>query len=153
MIDFTTFFAKHEIERLEFRTRRDVNYHHDIIFLSSYLHDATFTPQDFRWEGQQLMIDVHRDCWEFWTRIHRVRDELLGCRSRLSISGIDSLEWSVPQPAGEVMIRSVFIGERQHIEAETAHLVILSMFPDLRIDLVGSDSFFDIELIDQEDPN
>lgn len=145
-------FAKQEIERLAFRTRRNVNYLHDVIFLSSYLHDATFSTIDFRHEGKQVVIDLHRDCWEFWTRIHRVRDELLGCKSRLTISGVDSVDWSPQERPDEIEINTVFVGERQHLESDTAHLVFVSAFTDIRIDILGSDDFFDIELIDQEDP-
>jgi len=153
MIDFTTIFAKQEIERLSFKTRRDVNYDHEIIFLSSYLHDASFKREDFRQQGGTITINLLRDCWEFYTRVHRVGDELLRCRSKLSISGVDLVRWNPDSNADRMDIKSVFIGEHQHLEEGVAHLVLISVIPYLRIDLMGTDDFFDIELLDQEDPH
>ena len=152
MIDFTTLFAKQTIERLDFRTRRDVNYKHEIIFLSSYLHDARFRPADLEQKDGVLRFALERDCWEFYTRIHRVGDALLSVPSVLEISGVDDCLWSQTPADSEISIRSVFIGERQHLEQDTAHLVFDCPYQNLRIDLLGSESFFDITLKDQADP-
>lgn len=152
MIDFTTLFAKQTIERLDFRTRRDVNYKHEIIFLSSYLHDARFRPADLEQKDGVLRFALERDCWEFYTRIHRVGDALLSVPSVLEISGVDDCLWSKAPAESEISIRSVFIGERQHLEQDTAHLVFDCPYQNLRIDLLGSESFFDITLRDQADP-
>ena len=155
MIDFTTIFAKHEIECLDFRTGADrmVNYFHDIIFLSSYLHDATFSPKAMVHEDGKLTLDIHRDCWEFYTRIHRLTDKLLGCRSKLQISGVASANWSTDAVPEEFEITKVYVGERQYLDGETARLIIASLGQDLRFELIGSDDFFEIELKDLEEPH
>ncbi len=152
MIDFTTLFAKKTVERLDFATRRDVNYEHEIIFLSSYLHDARFRRSEVEQTNRTMRILLERDCWEFYTRIHRTSDALLFTPSVLEISGIDEFRWSKDPGDAELSIRSLFIGERQHLEQEAAHLVIDCPFQDLRIDLIGSTSYFDITLKDQADP-
>ncbi len=152
MIDFTTLFAKQTVERLDFRTRRDVNYKHEIIFLSSYLHDARFRRSDIEEQDGVLRIRLERDCWEFYTRIHRVGDSLLCAPSILEISGFAECRWSKNPADAEISIRSVFIGERQYLEEDTSHLVFDCPYQGLRIDVIGSDSFFDITLKDQADP-
>lgn len=152
MIDFTTLFAKKSIERLSFHSRPDVNYKHEVIFLSSYLHDARFKRSDFLEDKGSVTILLDRDCWEFYSRIHRVGDSLLSVPSLLKIKGVDSVVWSSNPGAEHISIRSLFIGERQYLEQETAHLVFDCPDQGLRIDLIGSDSYFDITLEDQDDP-
>lgn len=152
MIDFTTLFAKQTVERLNFSTRRGVNYQHEVIFLSSYLHDARFSRLNIEEANGLLRIHLERDCWEFYTRIHRIGDALLSVPSILEISGIQECRWSRDPGDAEISIRSVFVGERQHLEQDTSHLVIDCPFQNLRIDMIGSDSFFDITLKDQDEP-
>ena len=152
MIDFTTLFAKQVVERLDFKTRRDVNYKHEVIFLSSYLHDSRFKASGVRESGGTLRIHLDRDCWEFCTRVHQIGNALLCVPSVLEISGFDECRWSREPGETEISIRSVFIGERQYLEQDTSHLVIDCLHQDLRIDLIGSDSYFDITLQDQADP-
>ena len=151
MIDFTTVFGKQKVERLHFKTRPNVNYLHEVVFLSSYLHDAMFCVADMTFKKGTVKIPVDRDCWEFWTRLHHVRDQLLGCRSLLTISGVKSLRWSRKRLPGTVEVTTVFVGEEQFI-GDGAHLVCHSIRQKLRLDLFGEDSYFGIELRDLEDP-
>jgi hypothetical protein len=152
MIDFTTLFAKTTVERLSFRTRRNVNYKHEVIFLSSYLHDARFKRSDFIESRGKITIKLERDCWEFFTRIHKVKDLLLFAPSILTICGVDECRWSRRPDKETVSIRSVFVGERQYLEQGTAHLVFDCPYQNIRIDVIGNDDYFDIKLEDQDDP-
>lgn len=154
MIDFTTLFAKQEIERLDFRTRRGVNYEHEIIFLSSYLHDGRFRRGDVEEVGGVLRIALERDCWEFCTPLHEERKTLLWAPSLLEVSGVDECRWSRDPGDAELGIRSVFIGESQYLDkpSDRTHLVIDCGHQDVRIDLIGGNSYFDITLRDLADP-
>lgn len=152
MIDFTTFFTKKSIERLSFATRRDVNYLHEMIFLASYLHDSTFLEKDFKLKNGVVTVLLDRCCWEFFSRIHRISDNLPGCKSRLKISGVQECKWSKKPTNKMIEIRDIFIGERQYLDTDTSHLVINTSCKNLRIDLFGKNSYFDIQLEDQEDP-
>lgn len=152
MIDFTTAFAKRKIERLHFETRKNVNYFHEIVFLSSYLHDATFGVADLSFARGVVTIPLERDCWEFWTRIHRVKNRLLGCRSILTISGVRSVRWSRKRRPKTLEISSVFVGEKHFTVQDRAHLVFYSFGQKLRLDIYGGDSYFDIDLKDLDDP-
>src|SRR5215831_18265525 len=152
MIDFTTFFAKTKVERLSFKTRREVNYQHEVIFLSSYLHDARFSRSDFVQTDGKITVRLERDCWEFCTRIHQGRKTLLTVPSILTISGIDECYWNKNVEEKIFTIRSVFIGERQYLERGKAHMIIDCPYQDVRIDVIGSDDYFDISLDDQADP-
>lgn len=97
------------------------------------------------------VLFVERDCWEFWTRLSRVKEQLLGCRCLLSISEVRSLRWSRKRLPRSLEITTVFVGESQ-FTGSGAHLVIHGASQKWRLDLLGDDSFFDIELRDLEDP-
>jgi hypothetical protein len=152
MIDFTAIFGKRRIEPLRFSTRRNVNYFHEVIFLSSYLHDSTFAPAELTYKDGVLVVPVQRTCWEFWTRLRRVREELLGCRSLLTVSGVRSMKWNRTRLPKTVEIAGVFVGEGQCRPSGRAHLVLYSYDHRVRLELRGKDTFFDIELKDLEEP-
>lgn len=147
MINFTTAFIKRKIERLYFKTRRNANYLHEIVFLSSYLHDSTFRLEDLVFKKGMVEIPLRRDCWEYWPSLRC----LPGCQSILTISGVRSLRWSRKRLPGTVEVTTVFVGEKQFTGTD-AHLVFHSNAQKLRLDLFGEDWFFDIGLRDLEDP-
>jgi hypothetical protein len=65
---------------------------HDLVFLSSIIHDATFRQKDCILRGTRLTIPIERDCWEFL----RSNDlnELHVARSRLILSPVNAILWS-----------------------------------------------------------
>lgn len=151
MIDFTTAFAKRTIERLHFKARQNVNYLHDVVFLSSYLHDGTLSVADITFRKGVVRMLRDRDCWEFYNRIHRNKYQLLGCPSILTISGVRSLRWSRKKFPKTVEITKVFVGEKQFLD-DIAHLVFHCPAQNVRLDLLGDDWCFEIELVDLVDP-
>jgi len=52
------------------------NMGHDIIFLSSLLHDARLSRNSVRREGEKVMIRIERDTWEVGTLVRKGAPEL-----------------------------------------------------------------------------
>lgn len=63
------------------------NGRHDIIFLSSYLHDGTFRLDQLRLRRKTLVIPLDRERWELFRKL----DELKSIRSELKITHVASL--------------------------------------------------------------
>jgi len=63
------------------------NGRHDIIFLSSYLHDGTFRLDQLRLRRKTLVIPLDRARWELFRKL----DELKSIRSELKITHVASL--------------------------------------------------------------
>jgi hypothetical protein len=64
--------------------------HHDLVFLSSLLHDARFRRAAVRHRGSKITIPLERDTWEAegldLSQLHSID-------SRLTIDGVESVEW------------------------------------------------------------
>jgi hypothetical protein len=58
--DFSALFRRDTVSPLHFRVRGGANFVHDIQFLSSYLHDARFTPEAVTRRGKKLLIELDR---------------------------------------------------------------------------------------------
>ncbi len=59
--DFTKIFIQTSSAPLDFNVRPRGNFSHDIIYLSSYLHDATFKLSDLKIQDDVLTINLERD--------------------------------------------------------------------------------------------
>ena len=93
--DFTKLFREFfgEIpKKATYRLRNGPNRVHDLVFLSSIIHDARFRQKDLILRGTRLTIPIERDCWELLRS-----NELNGlhvARSRLFVSPVDAIHWS-----------------------------------------------------------
>lgn len=77
----------------EFALRPGANWHHDVIFMSSLLHDAKFCREDVRLTRHRCHIGLVRDCWE----CYRGRGALISMPCRLTLAAFASWEWVVSQ--------------------------------------------------------
>ena len=83
---------------LRFKTS---NLHHDLIFLTSLLHDARLTLGSVRVRGSNVVINMERDTWEVGFLVREGAPTLHYCRTRLSVGGVRESEWrfrSQPPP-------------------------------------------------------
>lgn len=71
------------------------NLYHDVIFLSSLIHDARFKMDNIRTRGHRLYIDLERDTWELGM------EPLNYCKSRLTICGVVGTELRDENPLDE----------------------------------------------------
>ena len=114
--DFGTWFRATEPQRICYEIRNDANRLHDLVYLSSYLHDARLCPSSVKLTRGCLRIRLERDCWELF----EFYQELVSVPSILEISPVVELEWRFQQailrgllagPAGELDITDFLIEE------------------------------------------
>ena len=70
------------------------NLYHDLVFLASLLHDARFPRTAVRHRGKKVSILLERDTWEVGPNLANLHY----IASRLTIDGVDSLEWRFETP-------------------------------------------------------
>jgi hypothetical protein len=104
-----------------------------MVFLQSYLHDATFEASAVHLRKTILRIDLQRDRWE----LYKSHGELESIAATLIIRPVLSLKWqSKAKLADKFSIRDVYLGESFWDNSDTAE-VVLSGFgkkpPQLRI--------------------
>ena len=95
--DFQTLFFDYfgaTPRKIVYQIRQDSNCHHDIVFLTSLIHDARFKRSDFRLRGKRLTVNMNRDCWELGFVEGNLGSELYIADTRLSVSEVISIEWS-----------------------------------------------------------
>jgi hypothetical protein len=129
-----------------------VNYFHDIIFLSSYLHDALLDSKDIKLTKGTLTMPVERIGWEYWTRLQQNPKGTPGCMSLLTISGVKSLKWSRQRLPDRLDITKIFVGENQYLK-DKADLIIYFRESKTTLRILGGYGLFDITLKDQELPH
>lgn len=79
-----------------------------MVFLRSYLHDATFETSDVLLRGTALRIRLKRDRWE----LYKSQGELESVATRLIIRPVLSLKWqSKAKLANKFSICDVYLGE------------------------------------------
>ncbi|HDZ21093.1 hypothetical protein LCGC14_0094630 [marine sediment metagenome] len=111
---FNTYFASTS-RPICYEVRRDANRGHDLVFLSSLVHDARFPRDAVSLDGQTLTIPMDRDRWEDF----REKNALWSVAATLTIGGVVSHEWRLtgdgPPSAddAEFCLRDLYIGERE----------------------------------------
>ncbi len=80
--------------KVVYQIRQDSNRHHDIVFLTSLIHDARFKRSDFALRGKRLYVNINRDCWELGFVDRNLASELYIADARLSVSEVTSIDWS-----------------------------------------------------------
>jgi hypothetical protein len=68
------------------------NGRHDIIFISSYMHDGTFRLDQVNLRRKTLVVPLDRARWELFRKL----DELKSIRSELTITRVSSLRIELP---------------------------------------------------------
>jgi hypothetical protein len=82
--------------KVVYSVRQDSNQRHDLIFLSSLIHDARFKMSKVRLRGNRLTIPMNRDCWELGMVNHDGVAELYVAEAKLTIGRVHSVEWRIP---------------------------------------------------------
>ena len=119
--DFGIYFRTNRRSPIDFACRETNNLLHDMIFLQSYLHDATFEVSDVRLKGAVLRIDLKRDRWE----LYESNGELESIRAKLIVRPVLSLKWrSKPRTASKFFVRDVYLGESFWDHSGRAEIVL-----------------------------
>jgi hypothetical protein len=119
--DFGIYFRTNNPSPIDFACRETPNLLHDMIFLRSYLHDATFKAGDVRLKGNVVRIDLKRDRWE----LYKSRGKLERISSKLIVGPVLALKWrSKPKTATKFFIRDVYLGESFWDHSDKAEIVL-----------------------------
>ena len=134
--DFVELFRKHfgdTPSKVTYRVRQDSNRFHDLIFLTSLVHDARFNRKQVVLRGTRLVIPIERDCWELPHVQHSdTSGELHIARARLTISPVRHIEWQFQHKTDfsadtELWIQNVWI-DRQATQADDTMPVVINGF-------------------------
>jgi hypothetical protein len=151
-MDFTRAFGKKRLSRLNFATRNNVNYFHDLIFLSSYLHDALLNTKDIKLNKGIFTMPVERVGWEYYTRLQPNPKGTPGCHSILTVSEVRSIHWSRRRLPPRLEITAIFAGQQQFLKGK-AHMVFYCREQGVTMELLGGYELFSVALKDQERPH
>lgn len=119
--DFGIYFRTNKRSPIDFACRQTHNLLHDMVFLQSYLHDATFEASDVHLGGTVLRIGLKRERWE----LYKSGGELESIRAKLIVRPVLSLKWrSKPKAASNFFVRDVYLGESFWNHSNRAELVL-----------------------------
>lgn len=119
--DFGTFFRTNSRKPIDFVCREGPNLLHDMIFLRSYLHDATFETSDVGLKGNVLRIGMSRDRWELYKSLGKLES----IATSLIISPVLSMKWkSMGKSPKEFFIRHLYLGESFWDDTDKAEFVL-----------------------------
>lgn len=127
--DFQKLFFDHfgKVPRkVSYSVRQNSNRYHDLVFLSSLVHDARFRVPKVTLRGKRLFIPINRDCWELGTDRGGGTVGLYTTDSHLTISPVLAVEWRFPhglqQEKQELWIANLWLN--QPVENETRVFVV-----------------------------
>jgi|SRR5947209_9840630 len=89
-MDFGAGFHTDNHAPIRYETRYSPNRRHDVVYLSSYIHDATFRIDELDLRGKSLVLSLNRARWELDRAMGDVN--LVYIRSELTISRVVSLQ-------------------------------------------------------------
>jgi hypothetical protein len=126
--DFGKYFRTNSRSPIDFECRDAPNLLHDLVFLRSFIHDASFEINKIRLSGKTLRIPMQRDRWERY----KPSRKLESVAAKLVIRPVLALKWeSVPKGKAsshshEFFIRDVYLGESYWDISDKADIVLSS---------------------------
>jgi hypothetical protein len=130
-MDFGAGFHTDNHAPIRYETRYPPNRRHDVIYLSSYIHDATFRIDELDLRGKSLVLSLNRARWELYRAMGNV--DLVYIRSELTISRVVSLQLELSRllqlrkkflRAPEVIIFKMQILSGQWEESDDEEIII-----------------------------
>lgn len=114
--DFTKLFFDYfgkKSKKVKYELRLPPYLLHDLVFMSSLVHDARFYIKDVNIRGNRLTIPIERDCWEI---PKGKNNELHITKSKLIFTTISDIKWefadiSKANPDKELWIEYLHIDE------------------------------------------
>ncbi|HEY4759488.1 MAG TPA: hypothetical protein VIH42_02795 [Thermoguttaceae bacterium] len=130
--DFARLFREHfdtTPAKLMYQVRQDSNRMHDIVFLSSLIHDARFRRKDLVLRNKRLVIGVERDCWELGMVDRADSKDIYLVQSRLIVSPVTEIKWGFAHgtdfaPEDELWIHDIWIARQAIQPGEYISLIL-----------------------------
>ena len=151
--DFGSHFHLAAPRSISYVLRPHPNLCHDIVYLSSYLHDARFRRAAVRVSGDTLTIDVKRDTWELYQKTGRLKS----VPSRLTIKPVSKIEWQFDGPLAdskadftreELDMTYLYLGEACWTDSTGGEIVLANPTAAFRLRVRLSEKDFHVQLTD-----
>ncbi|UTG94178.1 hypothetical protein [Geobacter sulfurreducens] len=159
--DFTQLFYEFfgsKPRKVEYEVRNGPCRYHDLVFLSSLIHDARLQREKIQKRGTRVTIPINRDCWELGLTPSEENglkySELHIADAILSVSPVKNIEWSFNDNINfsleaELWIQSIWL-ERKNWRDEQMNVVLDGM--DWRCILTVAEDDLLLKVKDKEIP-
>jgi hypothetical protein len=110
LLNFRDYFQTESTEPIDFSGRHPPNLQHDLLYLSSYIHDATFLIKQVELREKKLTIPMERTRWELYDSLETL--EVIS--SVLAIEHVEEITWELPDELSELadfIVSKIFFGE------------------------------------------
>ena len=129
--DFDSAFHTDRRDPLDYQTRVGPNFHHDLLYLRSYIHDARLRYGGIQLRRKKLTIPLERDRWE---RYKAIGENLEAISSQLTISpalsislelsGTSGTKGGFPRPSEVIWLTDMYLGELRWDISEKSEVVL-----------------------------
>jgi hypothetical protein len=110
LLNFRDYFQTESTAPIDFSSRLPPDLQHDLLYLSSYIHDATFLIKQVELREKKLCIPMERARWELWDSL----DTLERISSVLTIEHVEKITWELPDDLSDkdnFIASKIFFGE------------------------------------------
>jgi hypothetical protein len=110
LLNFRDYFQTDSKDPVDFSGRYPPNLQHDLLYLSSYIHDATFIIKQVQLIEKKLSIPMERARWELYDSL----GTLEMTRSVLAIEHVEEITWGLAENLSEAdnfTVSRIFFGE------------------------------------------
>jgi len=110
LLNFRDYFQTDSKDPVDFAGRYPPNLQHDLLYLSSYIHDATFPINQVELREKRLSVPMERSRWELYDSLGTLET----IRSVLAIEHVEEMSWQLAENLSAVRIftvSTIFLGE------------------------------------------
>jgi hypothetical protein len=110
LLNFRDYFQTESTEPIDFWRRDPPNLQHDLLYLSSYIHDAAFLIKQVELRERKLSIPMERTRWELYDSVGTLKT----IPSVLAIEHVEEIIWELTDELSEAdkfIVRKLFFGE------------------------------------------
>jgi len=110
LLNFRDYFQTDSKDPIDFSCRHPPNLQHDLLYLSSYIHDATFPINQVELREKRLSIPMERSRWELYDSLGTLET----IRSVLAIEQVEEIAWQLTEnlsAADNFTVSKIFFGE------------------------------------------
>ncbi len=149
--DFGSFFHRTTPTKVKYQLRFNANLFHDVVYLTSYIHDARFKIESIKHERKRLVIPIERDCWEL---CFDTPHGLMTAESKLTIFPVEdfsatmdgcSLPIEGQDDEDNFWISEIFISDDYYENNEDFHIVIKTINLRLKIHIKSASPLIKLE--------
>lgn len=109
LLTFRDYFQTESTDPIDFSSRYPPNLLHDLLYLSSYIHDAKFLITQVQLRDKKLYIPMERERWELYDLLGDIHP----ISSLLTIEPVEAIRWKLRDDvtAGKFLVSHIFFGE------------------------------------------